>query len=76
MPQVTFQQICKDVHLVKHQGQQVFIESRTRPLTRPRVPSELARLPVRSKIWVPCDLRPQPSGILLSFLYNYRCGQG
>ncbi|XP_049622141.1 period circadian protein homolog 1 [Suncus etruscus] len=36
---VTFQQICKDVHLVKHQGQQVFIESRTRPLTRPRIPS-------------------------------------
>ncbi|XP_017920103.1 PREDICTED: period circadian protein homolog 1 isoform X3 [Capra hircus] len=36
---VTFQQICKDVHLVKHQGQQLFIESRARPLTRPRVPA-------------------------------------
>ncbi|KAM9748405.1 period circadian protein homolog 1 isoform 2-T4 [Dama dama] len=36
---VTFQQICKDVHLVKHQGQQLFIESRARPLPRPRVPS-------------------------------------
>ncbi|XP_004604902.1 period circadian protein homolog 1 isoform X2 [Sorex araneus] len=36
---VTFQQICKDVHLVKHQGQQVFIESRTRPLNRPRLPT-------------------------------------
>ncbi|KAB1265656.1 Period circadian protein-like protein 1 [Camelus dromedarius] len=37
--QVTFQQICKDVHLVKHQGQQVFIESRARPLPRPRIPA-------------------------------------
>ncbi|XP_027480567.1 period circadian protein homolog 1 isoform X4 [Zalophus californianus] len=36
---VTFQQICKDVHLVKHQGQQVFIESRARPLPRPRLPA-------------------------------------
>ncbi|XP_045149295.1 period circadian protein homolog 1 isoform X2 [Echinops telfairi] len=34
---VTFQQICKDVHLVKHQGQQLFIESRARP-PRPRLP--------------------------------------
>ncbi|XP_030889316.1 period circadian protein homolog 1 isoform X3 [Leptonychotes weddellii] len=36
---VTFQQICKDVHLVKHQGQQVFIESRARPPPRPRLPA-------------------------------------
>ncbi|XP_074177050.1 period circadian protein homolog 1 isoform X1 [Rhinolophus sinicus] len=36
---VTFQQICKDVHLVKHQGQQLFIESRARPLPRPRLPA-------------------------------------
>ncbi|XP_054564999.1 period circadian protein homolog 1 isoform X4 [Eptesicus fuscus] len=36
---VTFQQICKDVHLVKHQGQQLFIESRARPLPRPRFPA-------------------------------------
>ncbi|XP_036692654.1 period circadian protein homolog 1 isoform X1 [Balaenoptera musculus] len=36
---VTFQQICKDVHLVKHQGQQLFIESRARPLPQPRVPA-------------------------------------
>lgn len=36
---VTFQQICKDVHLVKHQGQQLFIESRARPLPRPRIPA-------------------------------------
>nr|KAF6295011.1 hypothetical protein mMyoMyo1_000156 [Myotis myotis] len=36
---VTFQQICKDVHLVKHQGQQLFIESRARPpLPRPHFP--------------------------------------
>lgn len=36
---VTFQQICKDVHLVKHQGQQLFIESRARPPPRPRLPT-------------------------------------
>ncbi|XP_066120295.1 period circadian protein homolog 1 [Saccopteryx bilineata] len=36
---VTFQQICKDVHLVKHQGQQLFIESRVRPLPRTRLPA-------------------------------------
>ncbi|XP_032472761.1 period circadian protein homolog 1 isoform X1 [Phocoena sinus] len=36
---VTFQQICKDVHLVKHQGQQLFIESRARPLPQPHVPA-------------------------------------
>ncbi|KAM9111697.1 LOW QUALITY PROTEIN: period circadian protein homolog 1 [Pangshura tecta] len=28
---MTFQQFCKDVHVVKNQGQQVFIESRTKP---------------------------------------------
>uniref|UniRef100_A0A671L299 Period circadian protein homolog 1-like n=1 Tax=Sinocyclocheilus anshuiensis TaxID=1608454 RepID=A0A671L299_9TELE len=28
---MTFQQICKDVHMVKASGQQVFIESRNRP---------------------------------------------
>ncbi|KAM6163424.1 period circadian protein homolog 1 [Rhynchocyon petersi] len=36
---VTFQQICKDVHLVKHQGQQLFIESRARPPARTRLPA-------------------------------------
>lgn len=37
---VTFQQICKDVHLVKHQGQQLFIESRSRPPPpRPHFPA-------------------------------------
>lgn len=33
-PQMTFQQICKDVHMVKTNGQQVFIESRNRPPPR------------------------------------------
>lgn len=32
--QMTFQQICKDVHMVKTSGQQVFIESRNRPLPK------------------------------------------
>lgn len=40
VPQVTFQQICKDVHLVKHQGQQLFIESRAKPTPRPRLLGE------------------------------------
>uniref|UniRef100_A0A8C6UEY9 Period circadian clock 1b n=1 Tax=Neogobius melanostomus TaxID=47308 RepID=A0A8C6UEY9_9GOBI len=31
---MTFQQICKNVHTVKTNGQQVFIESRNRPLPR------------------------------------------
>ncbi|XP_018598105.1 period circadian protein homolog 1b isoform X2 [Scleropages formosus] len=31
---MTFQQICKDVHMVKTNGQQVFIESRNRPPPR------------------------------------------
>ncbi|KAM3857773.1 period circadian protein homolog 1b [Diretmus argenteus] len=31
---MTFQQICKDVHMVKTNGQQVFIESRNRPTPR------------------------------------------
>lgn len=31
---MTFQQMCKDVHLVKTSGQQVFIESRNRPPNR------------------------------------------
>ncbi|XP_062341898.1 period circadian protein homolog 1-like isoform X2 [Osmerus eperlanus] len=29
-PQMTFQQMCKDVHMVKSSGQQVFMESRSR----------------------------------------------
>lgn len=31
--QMTFQEICKDVHMVKNQGQQVFIESRVKPVS-------------------------------------------
>ncbi|XP_061922071.1 period circadian protein homolog 1b [Entelurus aequoreus] len=31
---MTFQQICKDVHMVKTNGQQVFIESRNKPAPR------------------------------------------
>ncbi|XP_007467274.1 PREDICTED: period circadian protein homolog 1-like, partial [Lipotes vexillifer] len=57
-PQVTFQQICKDVHLVKHQGQQLFIESRARPLPRPRVPDpELEVAP--ALIQAPLALAPE-----------------
>nr|Q8K3T3.1 RecName: Full=Period circadian protein homolog 1; Short=sPER1; AltName: Full=Circadian clock protein PERIOD 1 [Nannospalax judaei]CAC95146.1 period 1 protein [Nannospalax judaei] len=45
---VTFQQICKDVHLVKHQGQQLFIESRARPPPRPRLLGKAKGLPCQS----------------------------
>lgn len=34
---MTFQQICKDVHMVKTNGQQVFIESRNRPVPRKNI---------------------------------------
>ncbi|CDQ92124.1 unnamed protein product [Oncorhynchus mykiss] len=33
-PQMTFQQMCKDVHMVKTNGQQVFTKSRNRPALR------------------------------------------
>ncbi|XP_029556939.1 period circadian protein homolog 1 [Salmo trutta] len=33
-PQMTFQQMCKDVHMVKTSGQQVFTKSRNRPALR------------------------------------------
>ncbi|XP_021498144.1 period circadian protein homolog 1 isoform X2 [Meriones unguiculatus] len=48
---VTFQQICKDVHLVKHQGQQLFIESRAKPPPRPRL---LATATSKAKV-LPCQ---------------------
>ncbi|XP_061565512.1 period circadian protein homolog 1b isoform X2 [Cololabis saira] len=38
---MTFQQICKDVHMVKTNGQQVFIESRNRPAPR-KAPTTVA----------------------------------
>lgn len=52
---VTFQQICKDVHLVKHQGQQLFIESRAKPTPRPRL---LATGTFKAKV-LPCQ-SPNP----------------
>ncbi|XP_048041574.1 period circadian protein homolog 1b isoform X1 [Megalobrama amblycephala] len=36
---MTFQQICKDVHMVKTSGQQVFIESRNRPPPKRHTPA-------------------------------------
>ncbi|XP_026017876.1 period circadian protein homolog 1b [Astatotilapia calliptera] len=53
---MTFQQICKDVHMVKTNGQQVFIESRNRPLPRKNTSTVTAAVrainsdPVRSLI--------------------------
>ncbi|KAM6908954.1 period circadian protein homolog 1b [Xenentodon cancila] len=43
---MTFQQICKDVHMVKTNGQQVFIESRNRPA--PRKPPTTSAAGVRA----------------------------
>lgn len=63
---MTFQQICKDVHMVKTNGQQVFIESRHRPAPRKSsagpaniraVPSD----PIRSLI---ADAMKPPSALL------------
>ena len=34
---MTFQQMCKDVHMVKSSGQQVFMESRSRKPLRKHV---------------------------------------
>ncbi|XP_027980849.1 period circadian protein homolog 1 isoform X3 [Eumetopias jubatus] len=64
---VTFQQICKDVHLVKHQGQQVFIESRARPLPRPRLPGQWVRVRVRNETWGSHDFRPNPEELVSPF---------
>lgn len=53
---MTFQQICKDVHMVKTNGQQVFIESRNRPLPRKNTSTDTVAVrvinsdPVRSLI--------------------------
>uniref|UniRef100_A0A672GGX8 PAS domain-containing protein n=1 Tax=Salarias fasciatus TaxID=181472 RepID=A0A672GGX8_SALFA len=41
---MTFQQICKDVHMVKTNGQQVFIESRNRPPPRKNFNAGAAKL--------------------------------
>ncbi|XP_060922576.1 period circadian protein homolog 1b isoform X2 [Limanda limanda] len=41
---MTFQQICKDVHMVKTSGQQVFIESRNRPMPRKTLNAATAKM--------------------------------
>lgn len=76
--QVTFQQICKDVHLVKHQGQQLFIESRARPMPRPRLPGELFGVWVRSETWRFPDFHPNPEELVSVFCPwpSYRHVQG
>lgn len=50
---------------MKHQGQQLFIESRARPLPRPRVPGELARVWVGSEAWGVPGPSAQPRGVSL-----------
>uniref|UniRef100_A0A4W5L9X7 Period circadian clock 1b n=1 Tax=Hucho hucho TaxID=62062 RepID=A0A4W5L9X7_9TELE len=51
---MTFQQICKDVHMVKTSGQQVFIDSRNRALPRRRAGTALRAIgevdPIKSLI--------------------------
>uniref|UniRef100_H9G9I8 Period circadian regulator 1 n=1 Tax=Anolis carolinensis TaxID=28377 RepID=H9G9I8_ANOCA len=47
---MTFQEICKDVHMVKNQGQQVFIESQVKPHSQPmETPRDLERRPATSE---------------------------
>uniref|UniRef100_A0ABM5EJ85 Period circadian protein homolog 1 isoform X4 n=1 Tax=Pogona vitticeps TaxID=103695 RepID=A0ABM5EJ85_9SAUR len=57
---MTFQEICKDVHMVKNQGQQVFIESRVKPQhpkhSRPGAPASRSLQPVEAQK----DLERQP----------------
>ncbi|XP_055360829.1 period circadian protein homolog 1b isoform X2 [Betta splendens] len=45
---MTFQQICKDVHMVKTNGQQVFIESRNRPPPRKNTTTSAASAGIRA----------------------------
>ncbi|XP_041635731.1 period circadian protein homolog 1b isoform X2 [Cheilinus undulatus] len=64
---MTFQQICKDVHMVKTNGQQVFIESRNRPPPRKNTSAgtagsrAVASNPVRSVI---PDLTKAPKALV------------
>uniref|UniRef100_A0A7N8Y0A8 Period circadian clock 1b n=1 Tax=Mastacembelus armatus TaxID=205130 RepID=A0A7N8Y0A8_9TELE len=61
---MTFQQICKDVHMVKTNGQQVFIESRNRPLPRKNTSTAINSDPIKGLIAditkPPKDLVPAP----------------
>uniref|UniRef100_A0A087XZX5 Period circadian clock 1b n=1 Tax=Poecilia formosa TaxID=48698 RepID=A0A087XZX5_POEFO len=64
---MTFQQICKDVHMVKTNGQQVFIESRNRPLPRRNASAGAAGVrtinsdPIRDLI---ADMTQPPSSLV------------
>ncbi|XP_077597736.1 period circadian protein homolog 1b isoform X2 [Stigmatopora nigra] len=65
---MTFQQICKDVHMVKTNGQQVFIESRNRPPLRKNAgtvvakgPRAVNQDPARGLV---CDARKAPKDLL------------
>ncbi|XP_032439254.1 period circadian protein homolog 1b isoform X2 [Xiphophorus hellerii] len=64
---MTFQQICKDVHMVKTNGQQVFIESRNRPLPRRNTSTGAAGVrtinsdPIRDLI---ADITQPPSSLV------------
>lgn len=64
---MTFQQICKDVHMVKTSGQQVFIESRNRPLPRKNTSAGAASLraisadPIRGLI---ADMTKPPKALI------------
>lgn len=52
---------------MKHQGQQLFIESRARPLPRPRprLSGELVKMWVGSETWGSPDLHPNPKELSL-----------
>uniref|UniRef100_A0A4W3JC24 Period circadian protein homolog 2 n=1 Tax=Callorhinchus milii TaxID=7868 RepID=A0A4W3JC24_CALMI len=61
---MTFQKLCKDVHLIKNQGQAVFIESRAKRrhksgngsiILQSLLNSELRKLYRISKVWIYCD---------------------
>ncbi|XP_030286270.1 period circadian protein homolog 1b isoform X2 [Sparus aurata] len=64
---MTFQQICKDVHMVKTNGQQMFIESRNRPAPRKNTSAGPANIrainsdPIRGLI---ADLTKPPKALV------------
>ncbi|XP_053271722.1 period circadian protein homolog 1b [Pleuronectes platessa] len=64
---MTFQQICKDVHMVKTSGQQVFIESRNRPMPRKIINAATAKIrainsdPIRGLI---ADMTKPPKALV------------
>lgn len=76
---MTFQQICKDVHMVKTNGQQVFIESRNRPSARKNVNTGTTKIrainsdPIRGLI---ADMAKPPKALVPAPLVQKEASTG